>query len=161
MPRSFFSQLEGGSVHPWTNAPSARERGVVERNVCALLDAIAPEEKLTRGERLRQPIERHRTPTGCVLQAASAALSLSWFADSSTDASFGELHILVWRGVVTRRGSSPNHKGAHVRSTLILRPAESDVVGGAWRDAKGTDYGTQELAEHCLSLLDAELAEGY
>ena len=149
-------------MQPWTNAPSARERGVVERNVCALLDAIAPEEKLTRGERLRQPIERHRTPTGCVLQGASAALSLSWFADSSTDKSFGELHILVWRGVVTRRGSSPNHKGAVVKSTLILRPIdESDAAGGLWRDAKGTDYGTQELSEHCLRLLDTELAKGH
>ena len=61
-------------VPPWTRAPSAKAKNAVQRSVTALLDELAPERVLTRGEQLRPPIEQHRTPTGCVLQAAAAAV---------------------------------------------------------------------------------------
>src|SRR3954469_768043 len=89
----------------WTGAPSAKTRNVVQRSVTALLDALAPERVLKRVEQLRGSIEQHRTPTGCVLQAAGCAVSVSWFADATKDAALGELDILVWRGKVARRGA--------------------------------------------------------
>src|SRR5438094_2424860 len=87
----------------WSASQSVKEKNAVQRAVTALLDDLAPERVLSRGERVPVAIEQHRTPTGCVLQAATAALSVSWFGDSGTQEAPGELHVLVWRGVVSRR----------------------------------------------------------
>src|ERR1043166_8515023 len=93
---------------PWSASPTVKQKNAVQRAVTALLDELAPERVVTRGERIRGAIEQHRTPSGCVLQAATAALSVSWFAeeDASAPAALGELHVLVWRGVVSRRGAT-------------------------------------------------------
>src|SRR5438309_2230 len=105
----------------WSAAPTVKEKNAVQRAVTALLDELAPERVLSRGERIRGPIEQHRTPTGCVLQAAAAALSVSWFAEEDANApgAFGELHVLVWRGVVSRRGATRNPDGAAMVKELI------------------------------------------
>src|SRR3989304_2840621 len=84
----------------WSAARSAKDRHAVGRSVTALLDVLAPEQTLTRAEREREHIERHRTPSGCVLQGPNAALSVSWFADGANETGFGEMHILLWNGVV-------------------------------------------------------------
>src|SRR6266480_1303909 len=90
----------------WDSSPSAKAKSAVERSVTQLLDELAPERVLKRVGELKGPVEQHRTPTGCVLQAADCAVSVSWFADASKGAVFGELHVLVWRGKVARRGNT-------------------------------------------------------
>src|SRR6266513_2764853 len=108
----------------WSMSPSAKEKNAVQRSVTALLDELAPERVLTRATQLRPPVEQHRTPEGCVLEAATCAVSVSWFADATKDAKLGELHVVVWRGKVARRGTSQTRKGATIVTELILRPLE-------------------------------------
>lgn len=141
----------------WSASPSAKEKNAVQRAVTALLDELAPERVLGRGPQLRGPVEQHRTPTGCVLQAATAALSVSWFADAGTDTGLGELHVLVWRGTVSRRGSTQKKDGASMVSELVLHPIERPTTETLWRATNGTEYDTAALAAHCVELLENEI----
>jgi hypothetical protein len=142
---------------PWTASPSAKEKNAVERAVTALLDELAPERAPRRGERLPVPVEQHRTPTGCVLQAATAAVSVSWFADAGPDAALGELHVIVWRGIVSRRGSPRRPEGATVVRELVLHPIARPSDDCVWRATNGTEYDTAALAAHCIALLEEQM----
>src|SRR5918992_5682780 len=115
---------KSAAAHVWSTAPTVKAKNAVQRSVTALLDELAPERVLKRAEQLSGPVEQHRTPTGCVLQAATAAVSVSWFADAARDAPLGELHIVVWRGTVTRRGVPRSRRSATIVAELVLRPIE-------------------------------------
>jgi hypothetical protein len=123
------------------------------------LDALAPERVLKRVEQLQGSVEQHRTPTGCVLQAADCAVSVSWFAEATGDSPLGEMHILVWRGKVARRGTPRSPKGATLVTELVLRPIESPSDDFVWLAADGARYDTASLAAHVLSLLEAQIAD--
>ncbi len=138
---------------PWTASPSMKEKNAVQRSVTALLDELAPERVLKRVEALRGEIEQHRTPNGCVLQAPTAALSVSWFAAASSEKTLGELHIVVWRGTVARRGSAKKGTGATLVSELELRPIGRTADDCVWRGEDGKEYDTASLAARCLALL--------
>lgn len=144
---------------PWTASPSVKEKNAVQRAVTALLDELAPERVLKRAEQLRGPVEQHRTPSGCVLQAASAAVSVSWFADATNDTALGELHVVVWRGTVSRRGSPPRPEGATIVAELLLHPIARPSDDCLWRATNGTEYDTAALAAHCLALLEEEVGK--
>ncbi|MGZ8492616.1 MAG: hypothetical protein ACXWZS_10495, partial [Gemmatirosa sp.] len=75
--------------HEWAAPPSHKTRHDVKRAVDRLLDALAPERVVSRAPRIPVPVERHRTPRGCVLQAAAAAVSVTWFPDAATDLALG------------------------------------------------------------------------
>jgi hypothetical protein len=144
---------------PWTGSRSAKEKNAVQRAVTALLDELAPERVLKRVEQLRGAIEQHRTPNGCVLQAPTAALSVSWFSDPGSDSPLGELHVIAWRGVVQRRGARPRPAGggATLMKELVLRPIESPSDELLWRATNGTEYDTPMLAQQCLNLLEEQI----
>ena len=139
--------------------PTAKEKNAVQRAVNALLDTLAPERATTRADRLPLRIEPHRTPSGCVLQAPTAAVSLSWFPDAGNGASLGELQIFLWRGVVSRRGSAPNPDGAVVVQEFALRPVDQAGTDCLWRtvDGEGATYTTDALAAYCLALLEEQM----
>jgi hypothetical protein len=141
----------------WSASPSAKAKTAVQRSVTALLDELAPERVLSRVGQLKGRVEQHRTPTGCVLQAADCAVSVSWFADATKDAALGELHVVVWRGKVARRGSAPPPKGATIIADLVLRPIEPPAVDCLWQASDGTRYDTAALAAKCLALLEAQI----
>ena len=142
----------------WNASPSAKARTAVQRSVTALLDELAPERVLRRVEALQGPVEQHRTPTGCVLQAATCAVSVSWFADDSKATSIGELHVLVWLGKVQRRGTTKTRKNATLVEELVLHPLEPPSDEAVWKAADGTLYNTASLAAKVLSLLEAQIA---
>jgi hypothetical protein len=142
---------------PWSASPTAKAKNAVQRSVTALLDELAPDRVLKRDQRLPGPVEQHRTPTGCVLQAAAAAVSVSWFADAGNDAVLGELRVIAWRGTVTRRGAARNPKGATIVAELVLRPIEPPADKCLWRAADGTQYDTASLSAKCLALLEEQL----
>lgn len=142
---------------PWSAPPTAKERNAVQRAVTALLDELAPEKVVSRGERPSVPVEQHRTPGGCVLQAPEAALSVSWYADADEESAFGELDVVVWRGVVSRRGSPPRREGATIVGELALRPVEDPSGNFVWRAADGETYDTESLAAKCLALLEEQM----
>jgi hypothetical protein len=145
------------SATPWTAAPTSKEKNAVQRSVTALLDELAPERVVKRGDRLSLPVEQHRTPSGCVLQAAKAAVSVSWFPEAADEARFGELHVVVWRGIVSRRGSPKRAEGATVMKELVLRPVERPRDECVWRAADGSTYDTEALAAQCLTLLEEQI----
>jgi hypothetical protein len=148
---------DNGSYGQRPTPPTAKEKNVVQRAVNALLDALAPERATTRADRVPSTIEQHRTPSGCVLQAATAAVSLSWFPDAANDSALGELQVFVWQGVVSRRGAAPRPEGAKVTSEFVLRPVERPTDECVWRGEDGTTYNVQDLAAHCLALLGEQM----
>ena len=145
---------------PWTTPPTAKERNAVQRAVTALLDELAPEKVVNRSERLPVPVEQHRTPGGCVLQAPTAAVSVSWYPDADDESALGELDVVVWRGVVSRRGSPPRREGATIVGELTLRPVEESAGVFVWRAADGHSYDTDALAAKCLALLEEQMETG-
>jgi hypothetical protein len=147
----------GAPTPPWSASPTVKAKNAVQRSVTALLDELAPERVLTRVEKLSGGVEQYRTPTGCVLQAANAALSVSWFADAGNDATLGELHVIVWRGTVTRRGAPKIRKGSTIVQELVLRPIEPPADDCVWQATDGTRYDTASLSAKCLALLEEQI----
>jgi hypothetical protein len=142
----------------WSAAPNAKAKNAVQRNVTALLDELAPERVLSRAERIVLPVEQYRTPTGCVLQAATAALSVSWFGEGDQDAPLGELHVVVWRGVVSRRGAPQVREAATLIKELVLYPVEPPADHDVWRAKDSRTFDTTTLAAECIALLEAQSA---
>ena len=144
----------------WSASPKAKVRNAIQRSVTALLDELAPERVLKRVEALHGSVEQHRTPNGCILQAAEAAVSVSWFADSGNDSVLGELHVVVWRGSVQRRGAPKNRKGATLVAELVLRPIEPPANELIWESTDGTRYDTTTLTAKILTLLEDQIGAG-
>ena len=139
------------------NAPrTSKERNDVQRSLTKLLDSLAPERATSRSERAPEQIERYRTPTGCVLQAPTAALSLAWFPGPASGWELGQLHVVLWRGSVSRRGGGASRENASVIREWTLRPVE--LSPGHWReDGDGAVYDLEGLTEHCLALLNTQV----
>jgi len=148
-------------ARPWNTSPSAKAKSAVQRSVTQLLDELAPERVLKRVGEVEGAIEQHRTPNGCVLQAADCAVSVSWFADPTKEAVLGELHVVIWRGKVTRRGATRGApKSATIVADLVLRPIEPPADDCVWEATDGGRYDTASLAAKCLALLEAQIARG-
>jgi len=145
-------------IASWTPSRSAKEKNIVQRAVTALLDQLAPERVLKRSDQLLATVEQHRTPNGCVLQAPTAAISVSWFAAPGKDAPLGELRVIVWSGTVSRRGRAANPEGAKVMKELVLRPIEMPTDDFVWRAADGTEFDTSALAARCIALLEEQVS---
>ncbi|HSA56293.1 MAG TPA: hypothetical protein VLE53_11360 [Gemmatimonadaceae bacterium] len=146
--------------NPWSAPPTAKAKNTVQRSVTALLDELAPERVVRRVDQLPGPVEQHRTPTGCVLQTAACALSVSWFVDGGADAPLGELHVILWRGKVARRGATRDRKGATVLAELVLRPIEPLGDECVWRATDGSQYDAASLAARCLAMLEEQIVRG-
>lgn len=143
---------------PWSTSPTVKAKNAVQRSVTALLDELAPERVLKRVEQMPRSIEQHRTPTGCVLQTTNCALSVSWFTDAGKGAPLGELHVILWRGTVARRGATRERKGATVITELTLHPIEPPADDCVWRATDGMQYDTASLAAKCLALLEEQIS---
>lgn len=142
---------------PRSAPPTHKAKNAVQRSVTALLDELAPERVLRRIEALPGPVEQHRSQNGCVLQAADCAVSLTWFAEEGKLATLGELHVIVWRGTVARRGATRGKKGATIITELILHPIEPPADDCLWLSTDGKQYDTNSLAAKCLSLLEEQI----
>lgn len=142
-------------------APTAKEKSAIQRSVTELLDTLAPHRVVKRGDPEPRAIEPYRTPAGCVLQARDAAVSVTWFADTRSSNSAGELQISVWKGVVSRGGSSYRRPAkATIVAEETARPVNSSTTGALWRRDDGTEFDTASLAEHCMNLLSDQIKAG-
>jgi hypothetical protein len=112
---------------------------------------------LTRTGEQPVAVEQHRMPTGCILQGPNAAISVSWYPDAGEESAFGELDVVVWRGVVSRRGAPPRREGATIVGELALRPVEDSPGVFVWRAPDGETYDTDALAAKCLALLEEQM----
>lgn len=139
--------------------PTTKQKAAVQRAVKTLLDVLAPERNTTRTPRQPVRIEEHRTPNGCVLQAPTAALSVSWFPEGAEIEALGELQVVLWRGVASRRGSPPRPEGAVVVRELNVRPIADPSDALIWQIDDGARYDTEGLAAYCLALLKEQMLE--
>jgi hypothetical protein len=152
-----MSDNEGPGDARWSSRPApptVKERNAVQRSVERLLDALAPETALRRGERPSMEIQPHRTPSGCVLQAADVALSVSWFAGATEDATLGEIQVVLWRGTVARRGLAVPAVNATVGGELVLHPIVGPEGEPLWKATDGRTFDSDALAAHCFALLE-------
>ena len=148
------------SPSPWKAPPSSKVKNAVQRAVTALLDELAPERVLKRGEQIALRIEPHRTPNGCILQAPKAAVSVSWFSAGGSDQVLGELRVMVWRGIVSRRGSPRQREGATIVNEITLHPIENPSDKRVWRATDNSEYDTSSLAALCNRLLEQQEVSG-
>jgi hypothetical protein len=142
----------------WSYSRSAKAKVAVQRAVTALLDELAPEHNPRRIAVPVGTVSQHRTPSGCVLQAPECAVSVSWFLNTNEKPTHGELHVLVWRGTLARRGTPLRGENATLLTELVLKPVESPDDDCTWEASDGVRYGTASLAAKCLGLLGAEMA---
>lgn len=142
----------------WNAPTTTKARNAVQRSVTKLLDALAPERATSRSAPAPTQIEPYRTPSGCVLQAPTAALSVSWFPGAASSTDLGQLNVVLWRGAVTRRGGGVPRESASMIREWTLRPIEPTPGTTSWRDdGDGVEYDLQGLADHCLALLNAQV----
>lgn len=139
--------------------PTSKERNAFQREAMRLLDELAPERVSPRITRPVESIEAHRSPNGCILQAENAALTVTWYADASDQDRVGELQIMLWRGVVSRRGGAPVRTPAEMVRQEVLNPIEEPADESIWKSHEGAVYTTPGLAEYCLKLLTTQMGE--
>jgi hypothetical protein len=153
-----MTDASGSRNAGWNAQTTGKQRNAVQRSVKKLLDVLAPERTTSRAERAPTHIEPYRTPTGCVLQAPTAAVSVAWFPAAASSSELGEMHIVLWRGSVTRRGGGAQRESASVIRESTLRPIELSPDGARWREDGGeVVFDTQGLADHCLALLREQM----
>jgi hypothetical protein len=142
-------------------APTSKDKNAMLREVTRLLDELAPERTNARSTQAGAAVKQHRSPNGCILQADAAALTVTFYAQADDQDRVGELQIVLWRGVVSRRGAVvvPNRKAAEVVRQEVVNPIEAPTDGSVWRSRDGSLYTTAALAAHCLALLDQQIAE--
>jgi hypothetical protein len=128
----------------------------MQREVVRLLDELAPERATARSTPIAGAVQQTRKPEGCVLQAEDAAISVTWYAEADDQDRVGELQILLWSGVVSRRGAAPSKSPAQVVRQEVLNPIEQPIDGSVWRSRDGTVYTTPALAAYCLALLEQQ-----
>jgi hypothetical protein len=138
-------------------APTTKERNAVQREVTKLLDELAPERANPRLNVPVTAVQAHRTPNGCILQSSTAALSVTWYAEATDQPRVGELQIVLWRGVVFRRGAVRSQTPAEIVRQEVLNPVEQPVDQPEWISRDGSVYTTPDLVAHCLKLLDEQM----
>jgi hypothetical protein len=94
-----------------------------------------------------------------VLQAATAALSVSWFPAVGSDLASGELQATAWQGIVSLPGSADRAAhGAAIACESTFVPLEDGRDTWVWRAEDGLVYDTAALTVHCGALLEAQVA---
>jgi hypothetical protein len=145
---------------PLTQAATERAREGVTRAVQRLLDALAPVSVSARTNRPRTPIGLRRSRRGCVLQAATAALSVSWFPAVGSDVASGELQVTAWQGIVSLPGSADHaRRGAAIAHESTFVPLDDGRGTWVWQAVDGMVYDTEALVVHCAALLEAQVAD--
>ena len=152
------STIERESATQWTDPPTSKQRTAVQKEVTRLIDALAPVRAPVRPGAATPAVQCHRLPRGCVLQGATTAVSVSWFAAAPSENSLGELQFVIWRGTVSLPGSAVRRSGAQLVSEQVLVPV--DGGNGEWQ-WQGDDVllTTDDLVARCHDLLaDAPVA---
>jgi hypothetical protein len=152
-----------GAATDATDWPTFKQRTAVHRAVQRLLDSLAPERAPARvGQRAADgvdaAVQRVRSPRGCILQGAARAVSVSWFAAADTDATLGELQVIVWRGVVSRPGAAARAAGgAEPIWRAVLRPVKGEGDAWGWRGVDDRVFESAALAARCQAFVEEPL----
>lgn len=146
------STIEREAASQWTDPPTSKQRTAVQKEVTRLIDALAPVRAPVRPGAATPAIQCHRLPRGCVLQSATGAVSVSWFAAAPSENSLGELQLAAWRGTVSLPGSAVRRSGAQLLAERVLVPVEGSDGDWQWR---GEDvlWTTDDLVAYCHEVL--------
>ena len=139
----------------WSPAIDAKSRAAVQRTVDRMLAELAPEKGVTRADRPAPAIDCLRTRRGCILQAATSAVSVSWFPDAQHDIAAGELHVSAWQGTLSQPGATRSVAGATLLREIVLHPAGTGEGPWAWRAADGAVHSGAEVIALCRAMLGA------
>jgi hypothetical protein len=129
----------------------------MQREVTRLLDELAPERSSSRLKPQAGSVQQHRSPNGCILQAEAAALSVTWYPEADDQDRVGEMQIILWRGVVSRRNATRSGEPAELVRQEVLNPIERPTDESVWCSRDGTQFSTPDLAAHCLALLASQI----
>lgn len=108
------------------------------------------------------------SPDRCVVQYGPVALTVGWLRHSPDTADTGELLVMIWRGVIARRGSfrAPERGVATTRTATVLVEhsfvaAAADEASWVWRPTAATEggYASPALADWCVERLRLAHAE--
>jgi hypothetical protein len=67
--------------------------------------------------------------------------------------------VVVWRGIVSRRGSPKRKEGATVVTEIVLHPIEDPSTERVWRATDEVEYSTADLITFCTRLLEQQVAK--
>lgn len=147
----------GAAWARWEDRPTTQQRTAVQQAVTGLFDQLAPEKTPARGAEPVPSLQRIRSPRGCILQASDRAVTVSWFPALGTDATLGELQLIIWEGTVARPGAArrPGDR-AQALQQEVLRPTEA-AGRWSWAAPDGKTYDAAALAARCMAMLVDEL----
>lgn len=133
-----------------------KQRAAVQREVARLLNDLAPERPPPAREVPLPAVKQHRSPGRCILQSASAAVSVSWFPARPDEDTLGEILVIAWRGTVSLPGSANRTPAEAVPlGQVLLHPIEADAGEWEWQET-ATDrvFATPALATYCREMLE-------
>ncbi len=139
----------------------------VGRLVEAVRDAFAPAS--SRGSTPREvgAPDVQLSPDRCVVQYGPVALTVGWLRRPPDTPDVGELLVMIWRGVIARRGAfrDPERGVATTRTATVLMErsfvaAAADESSWMWHAApkSGDGFASPALAQWCIEQL--RLAHG-
>jgi hypothetical protein len=105
-----------------------------------------------------------QSPTRCIVQLGPVALTVAWLRSAVDSIAFGQLLIIVWRGMVAppqdlrpERAAAP--RGSRAPATAlweeVLVPDATSADDWRWRSnaPNGGRHTSTELAAHCVARL--------
>ncbi len=108
------------------------------------------------------------SPDRCVVQYGPVALTVGWLRRPPDTPDVGELLVMIWRGVIARRGAfrDPERGVATTRTATVLFEhsfvaAAADEASWIWRPATAAEGGfpSTDLAQWCVDKLRLAHAE--
>lgn len=140
----------------------------VGRLVEAVRDAFAPASpRDARAREIGAP-EVQLSPDRCVVQYGPVALTVGWLRRPPDTPDVGELLVMIWRGVIARRGAfrDPERGVATTRTATVLLERSfvataADEASWMWQPAPttGEGYASSALAQWCIERLRLAHAE--
>lgn len=133
-----------------------KQRAAVQREVSRLLNDLAPERPPPAREVPLPAVKQHRSPGRCILQSASAAVSVSWFPARPDEDTLGEILVIAWSGTVSLPGSAQRTANQAVPlGQFLLHPVDLGEGEWEWQEAKSDRvFATPALASYCRDLLE-------
>ena len=133
-----------------------RQRSAVSREIDHLMQQLARGFSEVAAALPERGLTIQRAPHRSILQARERAVTVSWFPASYPEQSLGELHVLVWVGVVSVPGGTQRARGgASIVESSVFHLVWSDGAAPRWQlEEDGASWSTESLAERCLARLE-------
>lgn len=145
-----------------------RATAICSREVGRLVEAVRGAFATTSSVKEAGAPEVQISPDRCVVQYGPVALTVGWLRRPPDTPDVGELLVMIWRGVIARRGAfrDPERGVATTRTATVLFEhtfvaAASDEASWTWRptSSAGAAFPSADLAQWCVDRLRLAHAE--